>query len=69
MDKNKQIKILLDAELIESLDGVAAVANRLGYSVQRVYNWTIRGIPAYIKLEHPELFQQEQKKTDSKRAA
>jgi hypothetical protein len=32
----------------------------LGYSkaggVQRVQNWTVRGIPAKVKLENPELF-------------
>lgn len=60
MDKNTQIKILSDSRLIESLGGVSIVAARLGYTVQRVYNWTVRGIPPYVKLEHPEIFQQDQ---------
>lgn len=64
MDKNTQTKILSDSKLIESLGGVSTVANRLGYTVQRVYNWTVRGIPPYVKLEYPEIFQQEQTNSD-----
>lgn len=45
-----------DRELIERLGGTAAVAVYLGTSYQRVYNWTTRGIPPAVKLEHPELF-------------
>lgn len=50
-----------DAKLIESLGGAAKVAELLGYDktaggVQRVHNWTSRGIPAKVKVEHPDLF-------------
>lgn len=45
-----------DRELIERLGGTAAVAVSLGTSYQRVHNWTTRGIPPAVKLEHPELF-------------
>jgi len=46
-----------DEESIELLGGSAKLARRLGYTVQRVQNWKERGIPAKVKLEHPELFQ------------
>lgn len=56
-----------DAELIKNLGGPTALAKRLKYkkpgSVQRVANWITRGIPARIKLEHPELFRRKQPKT------
>lgn len=49
-----------DRELIERLGGPTKVAELLGYQkfggVQRVQNWTTRGIPARVKLEHPEIF-------------
>jgi hypothetical protein len=49
-----------DKQLIESLGGPAKVAELLGYEkhggVQRVYNWTERGIPPKVKLQFPELF-------------
>ena len=50
-----------DAELIAALGGPVKLAERLGYSkqqggVQRVGNWVRRGIPASVKLQHPELF-------------
>lgn len=49
-----------DKQLIEDLGGAAKVAELLGYEkhggVQRVHNWTVRGIPAKVKLAHPELF-------------
>lgn len=51
---------MTDAELIESLGGATRVAELLGYDkeggVQRVHNWIGRGIPARVKLDHPELF-------------
>ena len=49
-----------DRELIEHLGGAAKVAELLKYDknggVQRVHNWMTRGIPARVKLEHPEIF-------------
>lgn len=47
-----------DAELIKSLGGVTKVASRLDFNlqaggVQRVQNWTVRGIPARIERDHP----------------
>ena len=54
--------ITLDADraLIESLGGPAKVAELLGYEKeggpQRVNNWVTRGIPAGVKLNHPDIF-------------
>lgn len=52
-----------DATLIEALGGATKVAELLDLrgesksgGVQRVHNWITRGIPARVKLEHPELF-------------
>lgn len=49
-----------DRALIQSLGGPTQLAKRLGYtkpgSVQRVQNWTVRGIPPSVKLAHPEIF-------------
>lgn len=49
-----------DKQLIESLGGPAKVAELLGYEkhggVQRVFNWTERGIPPKVKLQFPQLF-------------
>lgn len=49
-----------DKALIEKLGGPRAVAELLGYErdggVQRVQNWMSRGIPASIKVAHPDLF-------------
>lgn len=45
-----------DKDLIENLGGPAKLAARLGYSVQRVQNWKGRGIPAQVRLDHPEVF-------------
>ena len=49
-----------DRELIERLGGPAKVAELLKYDkqggVQRVHNWMARGIPARVKLDHPEIF-------------
>lgn len=48
---------MTDAELIASHGGSTAVAKRLGLSglngARRVNNWTRRGIPALVKLNHP----------------
>lgn len=52
-------QIKKDAALIADLGGPAKVAELLGYvegGVQRVFNWTTRGIPSSVKLAHPELF-------------
>lgn len=49
-----------DSELIELLGGPTRLAERLGYikagGVQRVQNWKVRGIPARVKLDRPDLF-------------
>lgn len=49
-----------DAALIKELGGAAKVAELLGYDkaggVQRVHNWTVRGIPASVKVQRPDLF-------------
>lgn len=50
-----------DKEIIEDLGGPAKVAEMLKYDksrggVQRVNNWMSRGIPASVKIEHPDIF-------------
>jgi hypothetical protein len=50
-----------DATLIDQLGGPTKVATLLGYgkehaAVQRVRNWLYRGIPAQVKVDHPEIF-------------
>lgn len=48
-----------DKQLIADLGGAAAVARLLGFGqfgIQRVHNWTTRGIPAHIKVKYPDLF-------------
>lgn len=48
-----------DKELIMGLGGPAKVAELLGFKkhgVQRVQNWTTRGIPAQVRLDHADLF-------------
>lgn len=51
-----------DAALIKALGGPAEVARRLGLDakggVQRVQNWTARGIPAAVRLQHLDIFGQ-----------
>lgn len=51
-----------DAEIIDRLGGVTALARTLGYSgkgaVQRVQNWKYRGIPEVIRLRRPDIFGQ-----------
>jgi hypothetical protein len=49
-------KMSHDKELIDKLGGSTKVAGRLGYSVQRVQNWKIRGVPAKVRLDHPHVF-------------
>jgi hypothetical protein len=48
-----------DREIIMDLGGAGKVAEMLGYTRfghQRVQNWLVRGIPARVKLQHPEIF-------------
>lgn len=49
-----------DAKLIGLLGGPAKVAELLSYhkagGVQRVHNWLVRGIPAAVKVQRPDLF-------------
>ena len=50
-----------DKAMIQELGGPAKVADLLNYDkkkggVQRVYNWTSRGIPSKVKLENLDLF-------------
>lgn len=51
-----------DKQIIFLLGGPTKVSDLLGYSKkkgpQRVWNWTVRGIPAQVKLDNPELFKQ-----------
>ena len=52
-----------DRERIKELGGPAKVAELLGLEkaggVQRVQNWTTRGIPPAVKVAHPALFMPE----------
>ena len=49
-----------DRAIIERLGGPARVAEMLKLNkfggVQRVSNWVRRGIPAQVKLDHPDIF-------------
>lgn len=49
-----------DADLIDELGGPTAVSDMLGYEKPngpaRVSNWQVRGIPAQVKVDHPEIF-------------
>ena len=56
-DMDKQIE--QDKLLLKSLGGYSKVARMLETSPQRVFNWSRRGIPASVKLEHKELFLKE----------
>ncbi len=51
---------MTDAEIIYHYGGAAKFASLLGLektgSIQRVSNWITRGIPAEVKLKHPDLF-------------
>jgi hypothetical protein len=59
--QNHQIEA--DRALIAALGGPAKVAERLNYQklggVQRVQNWTVRGIPSAVKVQRPDLFMPE----------
>lgn len=59
METKNQVQA--DKEIIENLGGPAKVAELLQYDkrkggVQRVQNWTTRGIPARVKLDHLAIF-------------
>ncbi len=51
---------MTDGELIEKLGGPAKVCELLAIpkagGIQRVQNWKSRGIPARVRLQHPEVF-------------
>ena len=56
-----KLKNQTDKDIIDELGGPTKVADLLGYDkakggVQRVQNWTTRGIPPRVKLAYPELF-------------
>lgn len=54
------MRAMHDSELIDRLGGPSRLAAELGYEkaggVQRVQNWKVRGIPARVKLQRPDLF-------------
>lgn len=54
--------IAADAAAIRKI-GVKKLANKLGYSYQRVFNWLNRGIPFHVKAAHPEWFKQQKTPT------
>jgi hypothetical protein len=60
MPSIKNTNIEADRQLIEQLGGATKVAKQLGltgaHPVQRVQNWTVRGIPSAVKVQHPTLF-------------
>lgn len=63
-----------DAEIIIANGGASEVAKKLGYNLkgggaQRVHNWMYRGVPAEVKLSHPELFLNKKLVAVSKKAA
>lgn len=50
-----------DKEILDELGGATRVAKLLGFNLktggaQRVQNWYTRGIPARVKVSHPDLF-------------
>lgn len=49
-----------DKALIQAFGGPTQLAMLLGFTkpggVQRVQNWTVRGIPPAIKVKRPEIF-------------
>ena len=50
---------MTDQELIKQNGGVTKLAERLKVRSSVVGNWMKRGIPARVKLNHPELFQRQ----------
>lgn len=63
---------MTDAELIDHHGGPARLAAKLGWhegrAVQRIHNWRSRGIPAAVKLDHPDLFPRETTSTHPQEA-
>lgn len=55
ISKHRDSKTSEDAELIRKI-GITKLANRFGYSPQRVFNWTIRGIPDRELLNNKKKF-------------
>ena len=51
----RKSKLHKDADLIYSI-GITKLANRLGYSPQRIFYWTVRGIPARELLNNRRKF-------------
>jgi hypothetical protein len=52
---------ITDAELIANLGGPAEVCRLLGFDpqkggVQRVHNWTVRGIPPLLRWQRQDVF-------------
>lgn len=51
---------MTDTELIAYYGGPAKLARKLGFpgqgGVQRIQNWTTRGIPPAVKVQFPEIF-------------
>lgn len=51
---------MTDTELIAHYGGPAKLARLLGFpehgGVQRIQNWTTRGIPPAVKVQFPEIF-------------
>ena len=45
-----------DAKLIDKNGGVSAIAEMTGYSIQRVWNWRVRGIPPEEKIKYAHIF-------------
>lgn len=62
-----------DRKLIEALGGPSKVAELLKFPMpggaQRVHNWLSRGIPAKVKVEHPELFMPGSAKSKKRKSA
>lgn len=60
METTEDAQLQADRALIADLGGPTQLAEKLGYEklggVQRVQNWTVRGIPAAVKVKRPDLF-------------
>jgi len=67
--KKTPAEIEADKAVIAHLGGPTKLAQKLGFppigGVQRVYNWLDRGIPAYVWLQHIEIFSEAERETRS----